>query len=44
MHIEVKWLSEKALQIAIKRREVKGKEKRKDTQFECRVPKKGKER
>ena len=27
---EAKWLSEDALQIAVKRREVKGKEKRKD--------------
>ena len=27
---KVKWLSEEALQIAVKRREVKGKEKRKD--------------
>ena len=28
--IKVKWLSEEALQIAVKRREAKGKEKRKD--------------
>ena len=29
--IKVKWMSEEALQIAVKRREVKSKEKRKDT-------------
>ena len=28
---KVKWLSEEALQIAVKRRKAKGKEKRKDT-------------
>ena len=28
---KAKWLSEEALQVAVKRREVKGKEKRKDT-------------
>ena len=28
-HKKIKWLSEKALQIAVKRREAKGKEKRK---------------
>ena len=39
-----KWLSEKALQIAEKRREGKAKEKRKDIQFESRVPKNSKER
>ena len=43
-----KWLSEEALQIAVKRQEVKSKEekkkKRKDFEFECRVPKKSKER
>ena len=38
------WLSEEALQIAVKRREVKSKEERKDTSFECRVPKNSKER
>ena len=37
-----KWLSEEALQIAVKRREAKGKEE-KET-FECRVPKNIKER
>ena len=39
-----KWLSEEALQIAVKRREVKTEEKRKDLPFECRVPKNSKER
>ena len=40
-----KWLSEEALQIAVKRREVKGKgEKEKKYPFECRVPKNSKER
>ena len=29
-HKKAKWLSEEALQIAVKRREVKGKEERKD--------------
>ena len=38
-----KWLSEEALQIAEKRREVKGKEG-KTYPFECRVPKNNKER
>ena len=39
------WLSEEALQIAEKRREVKGKgEKGKIHPFECRVPKDSKER
>ena len=37
-----KWLSEEALQIAVKRREAK--EKRRDIPFECRVPKNSKER
>ena len=41
---KAKWLSEEALQIAVKRREAKAKEKRKDIPFECRVPKKSKER
>ena len=41
---KAKWLSEKALQIAEKRREGKAKEKRKDIQFESRVPKNSKER
>ena len=40
-----KWLSEEALQIAEKRREVKGKEKRRDIYpTECRVPKNSKKR
>ena len=38
-----KWLSEEALQIAVKRREVKSKEG-KIYPFECRVPKNSKER
>ena len=42
---EAKWLSEKALQIAVKRREAKGKgEKEKIYPSECRVPKNNKER
>ena len=46
---KAKWLSEEALQIAKKRRNVKGKgEKGKyihlNTAFECRVPKNSKER
>ena len=45
---KAKWLSEEALQIAVKRQEVKSKEekkkKRKDFEFECRDPKKSKER
>ena len=37
---KAKWLSEEALQIAVKRREVKSKgEKGKIYPFECRVPK-----
>ena len=40
-----KWLSEEALQIAVKRREAKGKgEKEKIHPFECRVPKNSKKR
>ena len=39
-----KWLSEEALQIAEKRREAKGKEKKKRYPFECGVPKYSKER
>ena len=39
---KAKWLSEEALQIAVKRREAK--EKRKDIKSECRVPNNGKER
>ena len=42
---KAKWLSEEALQIAVKRREVKRKgEKEKNISIECRVPKNGKER
>ena len=42
---KAKWLSEGALQIAEKRREVKGKaEKEKKYSFESRVPKNSKER
>ena len=43
---KAKWLSEEALQIAVKRKEVKSKGE-KDGQtypFECRVPKNSKER
>ena len=38
------WLSEEGLQIAMKRREVKGKGKKKDIPIWCRVPKNRKER
>ena len=42
---KAKWLSEEALQIAVKRREAKGKgEKGKIYPFECRVPKNSKEK
>ena len=41
---KIKWLSEEALQIAVKRREVKAKEKRKNIPIECRIPKNSKER
>ena len=40
---KAKWLSDKAVQIAEKRREAKAKKKRKDIPFECRVPKNSKE-
>ena len=40
---KAKWLSEKILQIAMKRREAKGK-REKIYPFECRVPKNRKER
>ena len=41
---KAKWLSEEALQIVVKRREVKSKgEKERYTPFECRVPKNSKE-
>ena len=39
-----KWLSEEALQIAVKRREVKSKGEKERYPFECRVPKNSKER
>ena len=42
--IKAKWLSEEALQIAMKRREVKGKGEKETYPFECRVPKNSKER
>ena len=42
---KAKWLSEEALQIAVKKREVKRKGKKgKIDPFECRVPKNSKER
>ena len=42
---KAKWLSEEALQIAVKKKEKrKAKEKRKIYPFECRVPKNNKER
>ena len=42
---KAKWLSEEALQIAVKRREAKSKgEKGKIYPFECKVPKNSKER
>ena len=42
---KAKWLSEEALQIAVKRREAKGKgEKKKIVPIECRVRKNSKER
>ena len=41
---KAKWLSEEALQIAMKRREVKGKGEKERYPFECRVPKNTKER
>ena len=41
---KAKWLSEVALQIAVKRREVKSKGEGKICPFECRVPKNTKER
>ena len=43
---KAKWLSEEVLQIAEKRREAKGKEQERYTQYppECRVPKNSKER
>ena len=41
---KAKWLSEEALQIAEKRRELKGKGEKERNPFECRVPKNRKER
>ena len=42
---KAKWLSQEALQIAVKRREVKGKGKKgKIHPLECRVPKNSKDR
>ena len=41
---KAKWLSQKALQIAKKRREAKVKEKKERYSSECRVPKNSKER
>ena len=42
---KAKWLSEEELQIAVKRRDAKGKgEKERYTQSECRVPENSKER
>ena len=42
---KAKWLSEETLQIAVKRRDAKGKGKKGKTYpFECRVPKNSKER
>ena len=41
---KAKWLSEEALQIAVKRREVKSKGEKERHTFECRIPKSSKER
>ena len=41
---KAKWLSGEALQIAVKTREAKAKEKRKDIASECRVPKNSKKK
>ena len=41
---KAKWLSEEALQIAMRRREMKQRRKGKIYPFECRVPKNSKER
>ena len=43
-HKKAKWLSEEVLQIAEKRREVKGKGEKERYPSECGVPKKSKER
>ena len=44
MQKKAKWLSEEALQIAVKRREAKQRRKGKICPFECRVPENSKER
>ena len=41
---KTKWLCEEALQIAVKRSEVKSKGERKDIPIKCRVPMNSKER
>ena len=41
---KTKWLSEEALQIAVKRRKVESKGEKERYPFECRVPKNSKER
>ena len=41
---KAKWLSEEALQIAVKEERQKAKKKRKDIASECRVPKNSKKR
>ena len=41
---KAKWLSGEALQIAVKRREAKGKVEKESYAFECRLPKNSKER
>ena len=41
---KAKWLSEEALQIAVKRREAKSKGEEERFPFECRVPKNSQER
>ena len=41
---KAKWLSDEALQIAVKEEMLKAKEKRKDIPSECKVPKNSKER
>ena len=41
---KARWLSEEALQIAVKRGEAKSKRKEKIHPFECRVPKNSKEK
>ena len=41
---KVKWLSEETLQIAVKKRELKGKGEKDRYPFECKVPKNSKER